>query len=69
MSDKTYKKTEIVGTSAESFSEAVENGIARAGKTLRHMSWFEVSELRGAIVDGKITQYQATMKVGFRLED
>lgn len=69
MSDqKVYKLVEIVGTSEESFSKAVDAGVARAGETLRHMDWFEVTELRGKVTDGKVSQYQVTMKVGFRLE-
>ena len=68
MSDKTYKVIEIVGTSATSFSDAVSNGVAKAAKTLHNLSWFEVVEQRGTITDGKVDQFQATIKVGFRLD-
>ncbi len=68
MTDSTYKKIEIVGTSAESVSAAVRNGLERAAKTVKNMDWFEVTELRGRIDDGKVGQYQVSMKVGFRLE-
>jgi dodecin len=68
MSDKTYKIIEIVGTSATSFSDAVSNGVAKAAKTLHNLSWFEVIEQRGTITDGKVAQFQATIKVGFRLD-
>jgi dodecin len=68
MSDKTYKIVEIVGTSATSFSDAVSNGVAKATKTLHNLSWFEVIEQRGTITDGKVAQFQATIKVGFRLD-
>jgi len=67
-SDKTYKKIEIVGTSEKSVTDAVEHGIARAAKTLENLGWFEVTEVRGRIQDGRVGQYQVTMKVGFRLE-
>jgi flavin-binding protein dodecin len=66
---KTYKLVEIVGTSGESFAEAAASGVERASKTLRHLDWFEVTELRGRVTDGKISQYQVKMKVGFRLDD
>ena len=68
MSESTYKKIEIVGTSKESISKAVENGIARAAQTVKHMDWFEVTELRGRIADGAVGQYQVAMKIGFRLD-
>lgn len=69
MSDRTYRVTEIVGTSPEGVSEAVQNGIKRAGQTLRHLDWFEVMGIRGQIVDTEVSHYQVTMKIGFRLED
>jgi len=69
MADNTYKLTEIVGTSKGSFAEAAANGVERAAKSLRNLDWFEVTEMRGRIENGRIAQYQVTMKVGFRLDD
>jgi hypothetical protein len=63
-----YKKIEIVGTSKISFAEAVKCAVAEAGKSLRHMSWFEVVEQRGAIKDGKVAEFQVTVRVGFKVE-
>ncbi|MEU5995717.1 dodecin [Spirillospora sp. NPDC047418] len=69
MTDRTYRVTEIVGTSPESVEAAVRNGVRRASETLRHLDWFEVREVRGQIEDGEVAHFQVTMKVGFRLED
>ncbi|HXR43099.1 MAG TPA: dodecin [Acidothermaceae bacterium] len=69
MSDRTYRVTEIVGTSTESLQQAVRNGVHRASQTLRHVDWFEVTQMRGHIVDGEVEHFQVTMKIGFRLED
>ena len=69
MTDRTYRITEIVGTSPEGITEAVDNGIKRAGQTLRHLDWFEVTGIRGQISDTDVSHYQVTMKIGFRLED
>ncbi|GAA3533801.1 dodecin family protein [Aeromicrobium panaciterrae] len=69
MSNRTYRISEIVGTSTEGVSEAVDNGIERAGQTLRHLDWFEVTNIRGQITDTEVSHYQVTMKIGFRLED
>ncbi|HEV7239692.1 MAG TPA: dodecin [Thermoanaerobaculia bacterium] len=69
MSDnKIYKLVEIVGTSEESFAKAVSAGVERASETLRNLDWFEVTELRGRVSKGKVSQYQVKMKVGFRLD-
>ena len=69
MTDRTYRVTEIVGTSAEGVEAAIHNGLHRAAQTLRHLDWFEVTQVRGQIVDGEVAHYQVGMKVGFRLED
>lgn len=63
-----YKKIEVVGTSPVSFAEAVKAAVEEAGKTVRHMSWFEVVEERGRIVDGKVGEFQVTIRIGFKLE-
>ncbi len=68
MSDATYKVTEVVGTSTDSIQQAVRNGIARASQTLRDLDWFEVTEIRGHIVDAGVGHFQVTMKIGFKLE-
>jgi dodecin len=69
MPNRTYRVTEIVGTSPESLQQAVRNGITRAAETLRHLDWFEVTDIRGHVVDGEVDHFQVSMKVGFRLED
>ncbi|MFC9842304.1 dodecin [Streptomyces sp. NPDC060223] len=69
MSDHTYRVTEIVGTSHEGVDQAIRNGITRASQTLRGLDWFEVTQVRGQIVNGQIEHYQVGLKVGFRLED
>ena len=69
MSDHTYRVTEIVGSSPDSIEQAITNGVERAGRTLRHLDWFEVSEIRGHFVDGAIGHYHVTIKIGFRVED
>ncbi|MET8409358.1 dodecin [Streptomyces sp. NPDC005195] len=69
MTDHTYRVTEIVGTSPEGIDQAVRNGIARASQTLRNLDWFEITQVRGQIVDGEVEHYQVGLKVGFRMED
>jgi dodecin len=69
MPEHTYRITELVGSSEISHADAIENAIARASKTIRHLRWFEVTQLRGEIEAGEIQHYQVTMKVGFTLED
>jgi len=63
-----YKKVELVGTSPVSFAEAVKVAVEEAAKTIRHMDWFEVVEQRGRIHDGKVAEFQVTIRIGFKLE-
>ncbi|MFF4319588.1 dodecin [Streptomyces sp. NPDC001568] len=69
MSNHTYRVTEIVGTSTEGIDQAIRNGVSRAGRTLRHLDWFEVTQMRGHIENGEVAHYQVGLKVGFRLDD
>ena len=69
MSDHAYKVSELVGSSPESVQQAIRNGIQRANQTIRNLEWFEVTEIRGHIVDGDVGHFQVSMKVGFRLDD
>jgi flavin-binding protein dodecin len=68
VSDATYKVTEVVGTSTESIQQAVRNGIARASQTVRNLDWFEVTEIRGHVINGDVGHFQVTMKLGFKME-
>ncbi|NHZ71763.1 MAG: hypothetical protein GWP17_01600 [Aquificales bacterium] len=69
MSDPTYKKIELTGTSEESVEDAVNNAIKKAAESIRKIRWFEVEEVRGSVAEGQVHQWQVTIKVGFRLED
>ncbi|WDD97339.1 MULTISPECIES: dodecin [Thalassomonas] len=69
MSDHTYKKVEIVGSSKISSDDAIRNAIAQCSKTMRNLDWYEVTESRGHLVNGEIAHFQVTLKVGFRIED
>ncbi len=68
MSNPVYRKVELVGTSAASLSDAINNAITTAAAEFKHLAWFEVQEIRGNIHDGKVSQYQVVLKAGFRIE-
>ena len=67
MSKHVYKILELTGSSPSGIEDAVNSAIAKASETVRNMHWFEVVETRGHVVDGRISHYQVTLKVGFRL--
>jgi len=64
----TWKKIALVGTSTESLEDAIRSALKDASKSVRKMGWFEVTEQRGAIKDGKVTEFQVTIQVGFKVE-
>jgi dodecin len=67
MPDKTYKLIELVGVSDRSTEEAIRDAIERAGQSLKGIDWFEVTEIRGLVQEGRVAQFQVKLKVGFRL--
>jgi len=69
MTEHTYKKIELTGSSCEGMQQAVENAIAKASKTIHDMRWFEVIETRGHIDKGNVAHWQVTIKVGFTLDE
>jgi flavin-binding protein dodecin len=69
MSDHVYKHIELTGSSKTSIQDAVETALGRAAKTLRGMHWFEVTDTRGYIENGKVSYWQVSIKVGFTLEE
>lgn len=69
MADHVYRVTEIVGTSPDGVDAAIRNAVGRAGRTLRNMDWFEMTEIRGHLADGAVADWQVTVKIGFRLDD
>jgi flavin-binding protein dodecin len=68
MSNHVYKLLELTGSSTTSIEDAVAGAIAKAHESVRNMQWFEVTETRGHIKDGKVAHWQVTLKVGFTLE-
>ena len=68
MSKPVYKIIEITGASPDSIQDAVRVAVAKAAETVRNLEWFEVIETRGDIADQKLTHFQVTVKIGFRLD-
>ncbi len=69
MSDHVYKHLELTGSSPDGIEAAVNQALAKAARSIRDMRWFEVTDTRGHIEEGKIAHWQVTIKVGFTIED
>jgi len=63
-----YAISEIVGTSSNSIEDAIQQAVNMAGQSIRNLDWFEVTDLRGHIKDGRVAHYQVAVKIGFRYE-
>jgi hypothetical protein len=68
MADKVFKKVRLIGCSDKSYQKAIETAVEKASETIHAASWFEVVELRGALRNGKVVEYQATLDLGFKIE-
>ena len=64
----TFKLVTLVGTSPDSYEQAIKNAVRDASASLRNMSWFEVTALRGRIADGAVAEVQAKRQAGFKVE-
>ena len=69
MANHVYRLSEIVGSSEVGVDDAIRTAIAKASQTVRHIDWFEATEVRGQVVDGQVAHFQVTLKIGFRVED
>lgn len=68
MSDHVYKTIELTGSSETSIEDAVKNAVRRAGETMHNLRWFEITDTRGHLEEGRISHWQVTVKIGFTLE-
>lgn len=69
MPNKVYKHIELTGTSSTSIEDAVQGAIARASKTVRNIRWMQITETRGQVDEGRVVQWQVTLKAGFTLDE
>ncbi|MGE0359938.1 MAG: dodecin family protein [Vicinamibacterales bacterium] len=60
--------TEIIAASKKSFEDAVEQGVARASKTLKNVEGAWVQDMKVVVEKGRITEYRVNLKVTFILE-
>ncbi len=68
MNDHVYKLLELTGSSSVGIEDAVQKAIAKAHQTVRNIHWFEVTETRGHVADGKVAHWQVSLKIGFTLD-
>lgn len=63
------KVATIMASSPLGWQEAVQEGLARANKTLRNLTGLKIIDQKAKIVDGKITEYRVKIEILFLLED
>ena len=66
--NSVYRITELVGTSANSWEEAISNAVQTASSTLRELRIAEVTKLDVVIEDGRVTAYRARVSLSFKYE-
>ena len=63
------KVSEISATSSKSFEDAIQQGIARASKTLRNVRGAWIKEQHVRCESAKIVEYQVNMMITFVLDE
>jgi flavin-binding protein dodecin len=69
MPEHVYKVVELVGSSEQSVTQAIDRAVGKASESLRNIGWFEVTNVRGHVENGKVAHYQVTLKLGFTVEE
>lgn len=69
MTEHVYKTIELTGSSKLGIDDAVKKAVARAAKTLHNLRWFQITEIRGSLDGGAVSNWQVSLKVGFTLDD
>jgi flavin-binding protein dodecin len=64
-----FKKITLIGSSTESFDDAVDDAVDRAEATLENVHWVEVEEMGVEVATADDREYQAEVEVAFQLED
>jgi flavin-binding protein dodecin len=67
-SGTVYRVTEVIGTSSNSWEEAVRNAVKTASSSLRDLRIAEIEKLDVKIEDGKVTQFRARLALSFKYE-
>ena len=68
MPDSVYDVIDIIGSSPNSWEEAVKNAVEEAGKHLRELRIAEVDDLDVRIENGKVVAYRAKVHLSFKYE-
>ena len=68
MPEKVFKKITVTGCSDDSYEKAVKIAVDKASESLHGLAWFEVTELRGGILDDGRIEFQATVDVAFKVD-
>lgn len=63
------KVSEITAQSSKSFEDAIQQGIARAGKTIRNIQSAWVNEQSVVVKNGKVSEWRVNLRVTFLLDD
>jgi hypothetical protein len=59
------KVIEVIGISDKSFEDAVQQAVAKAAESISGITGVEVKRLNARVVDGRVSQYRATVKLAF----
>jgi len=67
-SGTVYRVTEVIGTSSNSWEDAVRNAVKTAAGTLRDLRIAEIEKLDVKIEDGKVVQFRARLALSFKYD-
>ena len=63
-----YKYIHIIGTSPNNIDDAVKEAVKEASKTINNIEWAELGRVTFRILDNQVNEFQAEVKIGFKIE-
>jgi flavin-binding protein dodecin len=63
-----YKYINIIGTSSKGIDDAVRDAISEATRTINNIEWAELGRVTFKVIDNNLTEFQAEVKIGFKIE-
>jgi flavin-binding protein dodecin len=69
MIEHVFKSIELIGTSPDSIEDAVRNAVSKSSHTVHNMKWFEILQIRGAVENNHLSQWQVTTKINFEIDE
>ncbi len=69
MADGVYKRIEVIGSSPDSWEDAVENAVDKVAESIEDLRVCEVDKLDTKLEDNEVMAFRARVKISFKYQE